>query len=38
MGKCLKGLVEFFDKHPNFSWQNYSVPQDDPIHNANNDT
>jgi len=29
-------LVNIFDEQPNFSWQNYSVPQDDPIHSANN--
>lgn len=27
-------LTEFFDEHPNFSWRNYSVPKNDPIHNA----
>ncbi len=31
-------LVKFFDEHPNFSWVDYSVPKDDPVHNANNDT
>jgi hypothetical protein len=30
-------LVRFFDKHPNFKWMNYSVPKDDPIHNAPNE-
>ena len=30
-------LVKFFDEHPNFTWVNYSVPKDDPIHNAQND-
>lgn len=30
-------LVELLDAHPNFEWANYSVPQDDPIHNANNE-
>jgi len=33
-----KNLVRFFHEHPNFSWSDYSVPRDDPIHNANNDT
>jgi hypothetical protein len=32
-----EGLVKFFNEHPNFSWSNYSVPKDDPIHSANND-
>ena len=31
-------LVKFFKEHPNFSWVDYSVPKDDPIHSANNDT
>jgi MTH538 TIR-like domain (DUF1863) len=31
-------LVEFFEEHPNFSWVNYSVPKDDPIHHASNDS
>jgi len=31
-------LVYFFNEHPYFSWENYSVPMDDPIHNSNNDT
>ena len=30
-------LERFFDKHPNFKWMNYSVPKDDPIHNAPNE-
>lgn len=30
-------LVKFFDEHPNFKWVNYSVPKNDPIHNAEND-
>ncbi len=30
-------LVGFFDEHKNFKWANYSVPKDDPIHNADND-
>lgn len=37
-GDAYKKLVEFFNEHPNFSWVNYSVPKDDPIHNARNDT
>jgi hypothetical protein len=31
-------LVSFFNEHPNFEWTNYSVPKDDPVHNAKNDT
>jgi hypothetical protein len=31
-------LVGFFNEHPNFKWSNYSVPQDDPINNAPNET
>lgn len=30
-------LVSFFNEHPNFHWANYSVPKNDPIHNAPND-
>jgi formylmethanofuran dehydrogenase subunit B len=28
------GLVKLLDAAPNFSYRNYSVPKDDPIHNA----
>lgn len=31
-------LVSFFDEYSNFKWTNYSVPEDDPIHNAPNQT
>jgi len=27
-------LVKFFNEHPNFNWIDYSVPRNDPIHNA----
>ena len=30
-------LVKFFNEHPNFSWTDYSVPKNDPVHNAPND-
>ncbi len=30
-------LVDLLDSAPNFSYRNYSVPKDDPIHNAPND-
>ena len=36
-GDAYEKLVSFFDEHPNFKWVDYSVPKDDPIHNANND-
>ena len=29
-----KGLVSLLDKADNFTYKNYSVPKDDPIHNA----
>lgn len=31
-----EGLIELLDKDPNFSYSDYSVPQNDPIHNAGN--
>lgn len=31
-------LVSFFDKHPNFKWTDFSVPKDDPVHDAPNQT
>jgi len=30
-------LAKTFNEYPNFSWIDYSVPKDDPIHNAVND-
>jgi hypothetical protein len=36
-GDAYDRLVDFFNEHPLFKWSNYSVPKDDPIHNANND-
>ncbi len=30
-------LIGLLDNAPNFDYKNYSVPKDDPIHNANND-
>ena len=30
-------LVEMLDGKPNFYYKNYSIPKDDPIHNAEND-
>ena len=29
-------MVRFFNEHPLFRWIDYSVPKDDPIHNAPN--
>lgn len=37
-GDAYDKLVNFFNEHPNFKWANYSVPKDDPIHNAPNQT
>lgn len=31
-------LVSILNKAPNFTYKNYSVPKDDPIHNASNDS
>ena len=36
-GDAYDKLVSFFKEHPNFLWEDYSVPKDDPVHNANND-
>jgi hypothetical protein len=36
-GDAYDKLVKFFNEHKNFSWGNYSVPKNDPIHSANND-
>lgn len=36
-GDAYEKLVKFFNEHPHFSWVDYSVPKDDPIHNAPND-
>lgn len=36
-GDAYEQLVKFFNEYPNFSWINYSVPKNDPIHNADND-
>jgi hypothetical protein len=36
-GDAYEKLVGFFNEYPLFKWSNYSVPQDDPIHKANND-
>jgi len=33
-----KRLISFLDEYPDFKWANYSVPKDDPIHNAPNQT
>ncbi|KKM11548.1 molecular chaperone Tir [Clostridiales bacterium PH28_bin88] len=31
------GLIGLLNKDSNFSYKNYSVPKDDPVHNAKND-
>ena len=36
-GDAYEKLVGFFNEHPYFSWIDYSVPKDDPIHTASND-
>jgi len=36
-GDAYEKLIDFFNEHPNFQWTNYSVPKNDPIHNANSD-
>jgi len=35
-GDQYKRLIQFFDEDPFFHYQNYSVPKDDPIHDAPN--
>ena len=35
-GDAYERLVELLEKHPLFKWRNYSVPKDDPIHDAPN--
>nr|VFJ68870.1 MAG: MTH538 TIR-like domain (DUF1863) [Candidatus Kentron sp. FW] len=37
-GDAYEKLVGFFHEHQNFHWQNYSIPKNDPIHNASDDT
>ena len=37
-GDAYEKLVSFFNEHSNFKWSNYSVPKDDPVHDADNDT
>jgi len=37
-GDAYDKLVSFFEEHPNFKWTDYSVPKDDPIHDAPNQT
>ncbi|MCB1663767.1 MAG: TIR domain-containing protein [Pseudomonadales bacterium] len=36
-GDAYEKLVGFFNEHPNFHWTDYSVPKNDPIHNAPNE-
>jgi len=35
-GDIYDKLIEMLDKEPRFSYKNYSVPKDDPVHNAPN--
>jgi len=35
-GDAYKKLVALLDAAPNFQYRNYSVPKDDPVHNAPN--
>lgn len=37
-GDAYEKLVAFFNEHPNFKWTDYSVPKDDPIHDAPSQT
>ncbi len=37
-GSAYDGLVTLLTKAPRFEYRNYSVPQDDPVHNASTDT
>lgn len=37
-GSRYNGLISLLKKDPDFDFRNYSVPKDDPIHNAKNDT
>ena len=36
-GSQYNHLIDLLDSDPYFHYRNYSVPKDDPIHNANND-
>lgn len=36
-GDAYEKLVNFFKQRPYFNYNNYSVPKDDPIHNAPNE-
>jgi hypothetical protein len=36
-GDAYEKLVAFFNEHPNFQWEDYSIPKDDPVHDAAND-
>ncbi len=37
-GDAYERLVEMLDAAPNFAYKNYSVPKNDPIHDADNAT
>ncbi|MCG7980683.1 MAG: TIR domain-containing protein [Candidatus Thiodiazotropha endolucinida] len=36
-GDAYEKLTTFFDEHSNFHWIDYSIPKNDPVHDANND-
>ncbi|MCP5197157.1 MAG: TIR domain-containing protein [Gammaproteobacteria bacterium] len=36
-GDAYEKLVNFFNEHSNFHWVDYSIPENNPVHNANND-
>lgn len=35
-GDAYEKLISMFKQHPNFKWTDYSIPKDDPIHDAPN--
>jgi hypothetical protein len=37
-GNAYEQLVKLFNEQPNFKWSDYSVPKNDPIHDAPNQT
>ena len=37
-GEYYDGLLRLLNSHPTFLYSNYSIPKDNPIHNATNDT
>lgn len=37
-GDAYEKLVAFFNEHPNLKWMDYSIPKNDPIHDAPSET